>query len=343
MRVTDFSPETLDVSIAVCTRTRAGPIANLLDSITRLRIPPGITWEVVVVDNGSSDDTRQAILAYADRLPIHYAFEETPGVANARNHAVRVLQGRHICWTDDDAEVDPEWLCAYVDAFRRYPDAALFGGKVSPVLQPPTPPWFARLVDKYPVDALVASRDFGGREIPLDISRDHIPWGVNHAVRTSDQRRFPYDPQLGVSPLMRRSGEESQMMFELMTSGVTGWWIPSAHVRHIYPSNRQSLAYFYKHYAAIGETMAHLDDTRLRHLMNQDGLQKRFVYQPMPLLSAHVVIDGALFAGFRSIGLTQRSLYHLRKMALYAGIVAFKRQGMTGAQKGARHTRPARW
>lgn len=322
--MSDTSHDSLDVSVVVCTRNRAGPLTNLLGTMAAMRVPPDLAWELLVVDNGSTDETPSVVQSFADRLPVRYTREEMPGLSNARNHGVAEARGRHLCWTDDDAEVHPDWLAAYAAAFKAHPEAAVFGGRVTPRLDPPTPPWFARLAGKWPLNGIVAERNFGDQPLPLDFSCDRVPWGVNYAVRAAEQRRHRYDPALGVSPTHRRSSEESQVLFEIIDGGATGWWVPGCQVFHIFPARRQSRKYFAEHFAAIGEALAHLDDTRERHVMNRDGKQPRMVHGSRIALQARIAFFGALFAAFHVIGMTLRSLYYLRRYGMYSGILAYK-------------------
>lgn len=315
----------LDVSVVVCTRNRAGPLREFLESFADLERPPGITWELLIVDNGSSDMTPDVVAAFSDQLPIRYTREERAGLSNARNHGVAAARGTYICWTDDDVRLERNWLAGYAAAFRRHPEAALFGGPIEPRLEGPSPSWFQRLMHRWPLDGIVAKRDFGDIPVPLDFDTGVLPWGANFAVRTEEQRRFAYDPLLGVSPLQRRSAEETQMMFELLSSGAKGWWVPESRVFHIYPVTRQSRSYFYEHYAAIGETLAYLDDTRPAHCMNRDGRNPRWVNTPALIMAPRVAVTAALYGISRALGLTLRSFYYQRRLAMYAGVAAYRR------------------
>lgn len=315
----------LEVSVVICTRNRAKPLAGLLDSFEGVARPPGLAWELVVVDNGSTDDTAAVVARYGDKLPVVYTREDEPGLSNARNKGVAVARGRYICWTDDDVRLDPNWLAAYVEAFRRHPEAIVFGGRIYPELEGPTPPWFAKVVDRWPVEDIVAARDFGDEPIPLDFNTGLVPWGANYAVRTAEQRQHAYDPNLGVSPVQRRSGEETQVMFEMLRGDAAGWWVPASKVFHIYPPSRQSREYLYRHYAAIGESKAYLDATREVHFMNRDGRGARAVKSSGAYLSLLLGLNTALFGAFHAIGMTLRSLYYLRRAGLYAGALAYKR------------------
>ena len=117
------------VSMVVCTRNRAALLDDMLVTATRLRLPAQLDWELLVVDNGSTDSTGEVIRRYQDRLPIRHVEEPRIGISHARNRAVSEGRGRYLCWTDDDVRLDPDWLAAYLAAFERHPEAAVFGGR----------------------------------------------------------------------------------------------------------------------------------------------------------------------------------------------------------------------
>jgi len=314
----------VDISVVVCTRNRAGPLRTLLGSFKDLTPPESSSWELLIVDNGSTDDTPQVVADFEHELPIRYTREDKAGLANARNHGVAAARGRFICWTDDDVEIDRDWLAAYARAFVAHPEASVFGGRIYPKLLPPTPPWFARLLHLWPISDIVAARDFGDKPVALDFDSNLVPWGANYAVRRQDQLDHPYDPNLGVSPLHRRSGEETQAMFQIMSAGATGWWVPDSKVFHLYPPQRQSRSYFREHYFQIGETQAYLDGRYDRHYMNRDGRAPRQGDRPEGELRRIVALNRALATAFHAVGLTRRSLYHLRREAMAAGVLAYR-------------------
>lgn len=249
----------LDVSVVICTRNRARQLAEVLESAAAMQVPEGLQWEFLLVDNGSTDDTATVAMGFADRLPMRVVRESTPGLSNARNCAVREARGRYICWTDDDVVIDAAWLSAYVQAFRAFPDAAIFGGKVVPVLAGgQTPDWFERAKLDNPLRHLLAHRDLG--EVPIELSfQDGLtPYGANYAVRTAEQRQALYDPQLGVSPSHKMLGEETDAMYRMFSAGATGRWVPGSRVNHIIPPARQTRSYVYEYFFLAGATMAHM-------------------------------------------------------------------------------------
>lgn len=310
----------LDISVIICTRDRAPQLAEGLRSFLTMRVPAGLTWELLVVDNGSSDDTIAVAQGFADRLPVRVVREDAAGLSHARNRGVREALGTYICWTDDDLVLDPDWLAAYAEAFARHPDAAVFGGKIIPRLEAPSPDWFRRRMDKWPISTLVARRNLGDAEIPLDFESGAIPWGANFAVRTAEQRVALYDPALGVSPLQRRLGEESEVIFRILRAGATGWWVPKSVVQHIIPHRRQTWKYVFEYFRANGETIAYLERTSpgAHHLAGDRRALMR-ARGNATTLYLRAAVNGLVYLGARLVGATDLGLRQLMKVGAYVG------------------------
>lgn len=231
-------------TVAICTRNRAQPLHAVLTSIAAGEAP-SVPWELVVVDNGSTDNTAAVVTGFADRLPIRRAWQPVAGLSNARNKAVEEARGGHILWTDDDVLVRPGWLRAFADAFAAHPDAAIFGGIVLPKYEPPVVPWFAGAEDQ--LRTLLAYRNFSGAVDPA-----RMPFGACYAVRMAEQRRFAYDPELGVAPGRRIGGEETAVLEAIYAAGGRGVWVEGGIVDHIISQERQTIAYIVQFYRSHG-------------------------------------------------------------------------------------------
>jgi glycosyltransferase involved in cell wall biosynthesis len=124
------SAESPTVSVIVCTRNRSPALAQLLDSLTRLGIPNDLSWELVVVDNGSIDGTALLLDSFACRLPVRRIFEGRKGLSRARNAGLAAARGAILAFTDDDCFPSPDWLGNVVREFELHPELAGLGGRV---------------------------------------------------------------------------------------------------------------------------------------------------------------------------------------------------------------------
>lgn len=243
----------MDISVVICTRNRAASLDRVLASAAEMSVPD-IAWELLIVDNGSGDDVGKVVDRYKSRLPLRLERQPEPGLSRARNCGVMSARGKHVIWTDDDVILDPQWLVAYSEAFRLRPEAAVFGGKIVPVLEPPCTDWFQQNLAQ--LWELVATRDFGPEEVPLSLADGRVPFGANYAVRAIEQRQFPYDINLGAGT--GTVGEETDVLRSVLESGHTGYWIPTATVYHIISPGRQTIEHIVHRYKAQGATKIYL-------------------------------------------------------------------------------------
>jgi glucosyl-dolichyl phosphate glucuronosyltransferase len=248
----------MHITVAICTWNRASLLAQTLTAMTALRVPERTTWELLVVDNNSTDDTAATIAAFAGRLPIRRVFEPTPGLSSARNLATIEASGEYVLWTDDDVLVEPTWLEAFVAAFVRRPAAGFFGGVIRPWFPNDPPEWLRRGFDH--VATAYAALDHGPEEVPL--SRGRFPFGANMAFRINEQRAFLFDPTIGRRPggPPGGGGDETDVFRRMEARGIEGWWVPGAIVRHYIPPERQSIAYLRRYFMGYGEFLARTEE-----------------------------------------------------------------------------------
>jgi len=118
------------LSLIICTRNRASQLTNCLEAVDRLNKPAG--FELIVVDNGSTDQTARVIHDFAARFghQLVYAHEPMPGLALARNAGIKAARGEIIAFTDDDCYVDPEFANAILQAFNSDEKLGFIGGRI---------------------------------------------------------------------------------------------------------------------------------------------------------------------------------------------------------------------
>ncbi len=102
----------MDITLIVCTYNRCDSLRTLLESVAQSVMPNGVEWEVLIVDNNSSDRTREVVEDFSRRHAnrFRYLFEPRQGKSFALNSGIRDARGEILAFTDDDVTVDPNWL-----------------------------------------------------------------------------------------------------------------------------------------------------------------------------------------------------------------------------------------
>jgi hypothetical protein len=124
----DLPHKHLGITVGVITRNRAGDLAEMLDSLTRQRRAPD---EVLVVDNGSTDQTEAVLEKFRNRLPLRCQFLERADIPGARNLVLESAAHEIVSFIDDDCISDPEWLAAVEAGFLRADNIGIVGGWVT--------------------------------------------------------------------------------------------------------------------------------------------------------------------------------------------------------------------
>jgi len=246
------------ISVALCTWNRSALLRKALQEFTHLEPASGVEWEVLVVDNNSTDETPDVLAEFVTRLPLRSLHEPSAGKSNAANLAVREARGDYILWTDDDVLVASDWLREYVAAFQRYPDADVFGGRIDPWFEGTPPRWLAEGFGA--VAAVYAAKDLGLPEGPAPES--FYPFGANMALKRSAHVRHPFDPRIGPRKDTCIPGEEWMLVRALRRDGSQIVWVPNARVRHFIPRARQTQAYLRGYFHGQGELLAKMETKR---------------------------------------------------------------------------------
>ena len=225
------------VSVVICTCNRSESLIRTLKSLRAMLVPDDLRWELLVIDNNSKDDTKQAVEDFAktSKLGIRYVFEEKQGLSRARNSGVREAKGEIIAFTDDDVIVDEYWLANMVRGFKEH-DVAAIGGRIFPVLERPKPKWVTQ-----DLQGCWGILDYGER--PFYLNSKNI-WGANLAIRADMFRKYGgFDTSLGRVPGKLYAGEETDFVRKLMDGGEKLLYWPTAVVHHFVPKHRSSKKY----------------------------------------------------------------------------------------------------
>jgi glucosyl-dolichyl phosphate glucuronosyltransferase len=228
-------------SVIVCTHNRAALLERSILSL--LGCERDEPFEIVVVDNASTDGTASVVDRLAREhpdLPLSYVFEQRLGLHHARHAGARAANADLLLYTDDDVEVDPGWVRAYVGAFAEHPEMVVAGGPAIPRWEAEPPAWLVELCssDWFCLPLALIDR---GPQFVLDSAGDFF--GVNMAVRADALRRFGgFRPEL-IGGASIGSGEWGLQMAITDAGGLIGW-VPGARVRHWVPRSRMEPRFF---------------------------------------------------------------------------------------------------
>ena len=226
-------------SIVIATYNRGADLRETLASLAGLR--PGGAWDVIVVDNNSTDDTRQVVesAAAAFPVPLRYLFEPAQGRSPALNAGIRLAQGDLIVTTDDDVRVSPDWLDRAAEGLARL-NCDYVGGRVLPIWGGPRPAWLPNHGGKH--WAVIALLDYG--PAPIEFGA-RVPLGVNMAFRrVAFDRAGLFDPHTGRKAGTLLGQVVREWCIRARAAGVRGCYVPEMEVQHIIPASRLNKAYF---------------------------------------------------------------------------------------------------
>jgi|SRR5215469_594051 len=239
------------ISVIICTYNRCESLANTLKALARMSVPSDLLWELLVIDNNSSDPTAETVRTFKSHgtnLPLKYFFEPVPGLSYARNHGIQVSHGPIIAFIDDDVVVSREWLTQVRSAFQQY-DPVCVGGRVLLHENMPRPPWWDKAYD-----GPVGKFDRGTSVIFYRESDERlIGIGANMMFkRIAFEKYGLFRTDMGKKPDQLNTGEETDMVQRLGKQKELIIYYPSALLYHCPSAERFSKHYLRQHFYGLG-------------------------------------------------------------------------------------------
>jgi glycosyltransferase involved in cell wall biosynthesis len=232
--------KSMQLDVVIPTYNRSVLLPKALRSLLDARVPPGLEVRITVVDNNSTDKTREIILAEQAKakLPISYVFEKQQGRSPALNAGVAATTGSHVGFIDDDEQVDESWYEQIVSVFAEH-DVDFIGGPYVPQFESAIPDWLPR---EY--NSVIGAVDGGTARVPFDRNYPGILMGGN-AVFTREilQKVGPYSTALGRSGNRLLSCEDEDMYARLLAAGARGMYVPELIIYHFVPTERLTKRY----------------------------------------------------------------------------------------------------
>ncbi|WP_348260861.1 glycosyltransferase family 2 protein [Telmatobacter sp. DSM 110680] len=231
----------MNITVIVCTYNRCQTVTKSLDSIAVQNVPEFVEWNVLVVDNNSTDQTREVLEKYCIKNPrFSYVFESKQGLSHARNAGIQKASGQILAFTDDDVTADPDWLWSLTSSLNGG-EWSFAGGRIIPV-------WPGRLPDWLSEDDFATMGPFTGFDEGPEAKRLTRPtYGGNTAFRREIFEKYGcFRTDLGRSSNNLLGREDIEIANRLFAAGERLRYEPNAVIRHPVEEYRMTKRYVLK-------------------------------------------------------------------------------------------------
>jgi len=231
----------IEFSIVICTHNREDLLPVALKSACEQSADPQ-TFEVVVVDNNSTDGTRDIVNRFREQFPnVQYYFEPKTGLSHARNCGWQNARGSYVAYIDDDCTLPPHWLTVARRIVNQFSPGA-FGGPALPLFNEPSPPWFK---ESYSSRKLESGSFANSSQLR----------GHNMVIRRSllaDIQGF--DPNLGMKGKKIAYGEETRFFERVVKEypDETLYFDPDFFLYHLVRTEKMTLPWLMRGFFAKG-------------------------------------------------------------------------------------------
>ena len=225
----------------ICTYNRAKYIGNLLESIAANDLPKS-EYEILLVDNNCTDNTREICEAFAaahEDVNFRYVVEPEQGLSAARNKGIKEAKGDSIVYIDDDALVDAHYLRSYAEWFDSHPETMACGGPIEPLYETAEPSWMTPFTKAL----LTAWMNYGDkvREYP----KGRYPGGGNAAYRKAVFDKVGlFNTALGRKGGNLMGSEEKDIFDKMHTLHMQILYLPTPVLHHCIPQAKLEKDYF---------------------------------------------------------------------------------------------------
>jgi glycosyltransferase involved in cell wall biosynthesis len=303
------------VSVVMCTNNRGEWLAAAIRSVLA-QDPATPPFELLVVDNNSTDGTRETVerLASADDR-LECLFEAQQGLSFARNAGIRRARAPIVAFTDDDVRVDAGWIRAIIRAFEEHGEADVVGGRVLPLWPSGPPEWLTR--EHW---APLALADHGEQSFTIDLERTICLVGANVACR-----RSVFDAIGLFETTLQRvkhgigSLEDHEFLLRVLRTGRTGLYDPRIVVHAEIQPDRLERTYHRRWHTGHGHFHALLRSEQI------ENARARLLGVPIHLYR-QAAGDAVAWMAARLSGGSSRAFHHELRLRFFGGFFRTRTQ-----------------
>lgn len=249
-----------DISVVIGTYNRSGMLDRALDSLLHQKMNGSqVRYQVIVVDNNSTDETRKVVDRYMTRgyQNLEYRFEQRQGISFARNCGIANAQAPIVAFTDDDVCVTEDWIANIKVGFDRHPEIDFLGGRILPQWKTPPPAWLNR--DQWWALSLL---DYGDESFYVNADNPLCLPTANASFRSNLFDRFgDFSPDFS-------GREDHEFLLRLWCNGLSGLYAPDVVVTAEVQPERLRRDYHRRWNTTTGRFNSLM---RLNEMMGPDG------------------------------------------------------------------------
>lgn len=247
----------VDVSIVICTYNRCESLKITLESLLKQDADDRIYWRVLIVDNNSTDQTKNVVESFMKRFDgrLKYFLETQRGISYARNRGIKEALGEFIAFTDDDCVIDKNWVSNLYDTFKQY-NADAVGGRILPIYPEQVPAWVKDNIQL--LCGAIVFHDHGeGVQMYQKPMVEAV--GANMSFRAEVFRTYgPFRTDLGVGRGVM--GEDTEFFKRIQKGEAKLYYSGNALVWHPVDAKRMTLGYIGRWNVALGKYRAVVDE-----------------------------------------------------------------------------------
>ncbi|HEY9802538.1 MAG TPA: hormogonium polysaccharide biosynthesis glycosyltransferase HpsE [Leptolyngbyaceae cyanobacterium] len=243
--------ETIDFTVAIPTYNGAERLPQVLDKLLAQTGIEHLHWEVIVIDNNSSDRTPEVVKDYQPKFTqceLKYFVETQQGLAFGRLKAVNEAKGKFVAFLDDDNLAEPDWVLQSYNFGEEHPLAGAWSGQIHGDFEVKPPDNFSQ------IQPFLAIREHGQKPFIFDADNLRLPPGAALVIRKqawleSVPQHFAFTGRVGKSLV---AGEDTEVILHLHKSGWEIWYNPKMEIYHQIPHWRLERNYLLKIARACG-------------------------------------------------------------------------------------------